>query len=75
MTQTRRDGRHFLIELRRTDINIKAINPFDDAREFSIFLYPNGDEILPPAHIDAVIAGLTAVIAEIAGAEIGNIKR
>ena len=47
VAQTRRDGRHFLIELHRFNINITAINPFDDAGEFSIFFYQNSEEMIP----------------------------
>jgi hypothetical protein len=74
VVHTRRDDQHFLVELWRADVNITAINPFDDPKEFGVFIYQTGLDAVSPAQLDALMNDLKG-ISEIPGVTIVTIKR
>jgi hypothetical protein len=55
------------------DVNITATNPFDDPKEFNIFIYRTGTVELPPAHIGGIIQKIKQ-LADIDGIIIAEIK-
>jgi hypothetical protein len=62
---TRPDGQHFLVQMWREDVNIVAVNPFNDPREFRIGVYQTGTRPVPTAVVDAVLRDLKDAISDI----------
>jgi len=64
---TRPDGRHFLIQMWREDIDIILLNPFNDPTEFRIHFYLNESAAAPVTAIDGLAAGLKETFRNISG--------
>jgi hypothetical protein len=75
VVHTRRDDKHFLVELWRGDVNISAINPFDDPKQFSLAVYQTGVENVSPAQIDTLIKDIEGAISKVNGVTVVAIKR
>jgi hypothetical protein len=72
VSQTRPDGRHFLVQLWREDVNMTAVNPFTDPTEFRIDLYQTGTQPVPPRLVEALIGDLTKSLRNIEGLTFHN---
>jgi hypothetical protein len=51
-SQPRQDGKHFLVQLWREDLNMLILNPFDDPTEFNCAIYQTGTEAVPDTGVD-----------------------
>ena len=69
------DKQHYLVEFWRGDVHIKVMNPFNDIRYFSVFIYRTGQAPVPAAHLDALVSDIQGVINEVRGATIDGIKK
>ena len=63
---TRPDGKHFVVQMWREDIEIILINPFNDPTEFRIYFYLNKSGAAVTA-IDSLATDLKETLRSIAG--------
>jgi hypothetical protein len=64
---TRPDGKHVLVQMWRADLELTALNPFDDPKEFRINLYQAGGQQVAPILVHNFIEDLAATIGAIQG--------
>jgi hypothetical protein len=69
------DKQHYLVEFWRGDLHITVINPFDDIRYFSVYIYRTGQTPVPAPHVDALVSDIQGVINEVQGVTIDSIKK
>jgi len=67
ISQTNPDGKHFLVQMWREDVNIVAVNPFEDAQEFRINFYQTGTQSVPAEVISELVNELRRSLAAIEG--------
>jgi hypothetical protein len=75
VVQLRHDGQHYMIELRSSDVNVTIANPFDDARELSVFFYESEMGPPSPAVVDKLVTDLESDIKDIPDTTIMSIKK